>query len=187
MFKKTISLIRFLIILIVLTVFFTGSVRAQFPYTDGFKRSAANTPDLVLGAGAGSNPAVLTGDGVIRDLITDPVGNGYLRLTNNGGNQAGFARSLTSFPSENGISISFEYFTHTSSGGSGDGISFFLFDALAAPTFNIGGFGGSLGYDKNTQPDPDLPGLSKAFIGIGFDEFGNFSNPIQGRTGGPGG
>jgi gliding motility-associated-like protein len=185
MFKKNTSVLRVLAILIVLFVFFTESVKAQFPYTEDFKRSAANTPDLVLGAGTASAPARLTGDGVTYDLITDPVGNGYLRLTNNGANQAGFARSLTSFPSANGISISFEYFTHTSSGGSGDGISFFLFDALAAPTFNIGGFGGSLGYDKRT--DQTLPGVSKGFLGIGFDEFGNFSNPIQGRTGGPGG
>src|SRR5690606_10043230 len=67
-------------------------------------------------------------------------------------------------------------------GGNGaDGISFFLYDPAASP-FTIGGFGGSLGYAQSNG----LPGVSKAYIGLGLDEFGNFGNPTASRQGGPG-
>jgi hypothetical protein len=108
-----------------------------------------------------------------------PDGQGYLRLTSNINNQTGFARNTTAFPTANGLSISFDYFTY---GGSGaDGLAFYLYDASANP-FSIGGFGGSLGYAQNNTN----PGISKAFLGLGIDEFGNFSNPTAGRQGGPG-
>jgi gliding motility-associated-like protein len=153
-----------------LTLLWAVTVFAQFPYREGFNGPAA--PNVILGG-----TAVLTaGSGI------DPNGSGYLRLTNNQAFQSGFIRSSQSFPSADGLEISFEYFTY---GGSGaDGINFFLFDSSASSAFNIGGFGGSLGYSQRS--DLNLPGLSKAFIGIAFDEFGNFSNPIQGRVGGPG-
>ena len=122
-------------------------------------------------------PATLTSASGI-----DANGSGYLRLTNNQAFQTGFIRSTRTFPSADGLEISFEYFTF---GGSGaDGINFFLFDSSASNTFQIGGYGGSLGYSQRS--DLNLPGLSKAYLGIAFDEFGNFSNPVQGRVGGPG-
>src|SRR5690606_17588280 len=65
-----------------------------------------------------------------------------------------------------------------------DGITFFLFDATASGSFITGGFGGSLGYAQ--RADQGLPGLSKGYLGIALDEFGNFSNSLQGRVGGPG-
>jgi hypothetical protein len=58
-------------------------------------------------------------------------------------------------------------------------LSFFLFDA-ATPNFSPGGFGGSLGYaQRNNQP-----GLSRGYLGIGFDSFGNFGNSSEGKIGG---
>jgi len=83
------------------------------------------------------------------------------------------------------VSVQFEYFTY---GGSGaDGIAFFLYDASVDP-FNIGAFGGSLGYAQRINPTE--AGLSKGFVAIGLDEFGNFSSPTtvdnEGRQGGPG-
>ncbi len=153
-----------------LTFLWAVNIFAQFPYREGFNGSTAN--DVILGG----NAVLTAGSGI------DPIGSGYLRLTNNQAYQSGFIRSVQTFPSVNGLEISFEYFTY---GGSGaDGINFFLFDSSASSAFNIGGFGGSLGYSQRS--DLNLPGLSKAFIGIAFDEFGNFSNPIQGRVGGPG-
>ncbi|WP_305661242.1 gliding motility-associated C-terminal domain-containing protein [Daejeonella sp.] len=151
-------------------MFWAVNIFAQFPYREGFKGPTAT--NIILGG-----TAVLTaGSGI------DPIGSGYLRLTNNQAFQSGFVRNTQNFPSADGIEIRFEYFTY---GGSGaDGINFFLFDSNAASAFTIGGFGGSLGYSPRS--DLSLPGLSKAFIGIAFDEFGNFSNPIQGRVGGPG-
>jgi hypothetical protein len=139
------------------------------PYAESFKY--AESAGLILGGSP--NGALLTGGGI------DADGQGYLRLTTNINNQTGFARNTTAFPTANGLSISFDYFTY---GGSGaDGLAFSLYDASANP-FSIGGFGGSLGYAQNNTN----PGISKAFLGLGIDEFGNFSNPTAGRQGGPG-
>jgi hypothetical protein len=139
------------------------------PYTETFKNSTAS--GLILGGNP--NAAILTASTV------DANGSGFLRLTSKENNQTGFARNSRLFPSENGLSISFDYYIY---GGSGaDGLAFFLYDASANP-FSIGGFGGSLGYSQNFSNS----GVSKAFLGLGIDEFGNFSNPTAGRQGGPG-
>jgi hypothetical protein len=145
------------------------NIEAQsvLPYFESFKNSTAS--GLVLG-----------GVSVLTSGIIDAEGTGYLRLNSNATSQAGFARNTTSFPSAQGLSISFEYFTYGGSGG--DGLSFFLYDATANSAFQIGAPGGSLGYAQNAT----LPGVSKGYLGFGFDEFGNFSAATAGRQGGPG-
>jgi gliding motility-associated-like protein len=106
--------------------------------------------------------------------------DGVLRLTENQNNQRGYVYIDIPFPSVFGIKASFEYFSY---GGDAvnraDGISFFLFDA-DVPVFTSGGFGGSLGYSQRTNE----PGLSGGYIGIGFDEFGNFGNIAENKQGG---
>jgi gliding motility-associated-like protein len=106
--------------------------------------------------------------------------DGVLRLTENQTNQRGYVYVDIPFPSVFGIKASFEYFSY---GGDivnrADGISFFLFDA-DVPVFTAGGFGGSLGYAQKGND----PGLSRAYIGIGFDEFGNFGNTAENKVGG---
>lgn len=152
-------------------VFSSFISKAQFPYYESFKNATA--PGIVFG---GDPTALLTAAAGI-----DPVGEGYLRLTNNQFNQKGYIYSTTDFPSSTGLRIQFEYYTY---GGTGaDGICFFLFDASANP-FNIGGFGGSLGYSQFSLTNPITPGVSKGYLGVGIDEYGNFSNPIEGRQGG---
>ncbi len=164
--------------ILVLVLLFSNAVRAQFPYNESFRNATAE--GVVFG---GSPSAFLTaamGTGVGGTSI-DPVGHGYLRLTNNTKNQKGFIYSTSSFPSSQGLSVDFEYYIY---GGTGaDGISLFLFDATANP-FVIGGFGGSLGYAQITTTTPVSPGVSKGYLAIGLDEFGNFSNPTEGRQGG---
>lgn len=171
---KTLHLISCLLLAMLLS----PVVMAQFPYNESFRNATAQ--GVVFG---GSPSAFLTaapGTGAGGSSI-DPVGNGYLRLTNNKNNQKGFVYSTSSFPSSKGLSVDFEYYAY---GGSGaDGISLFLFDATAEP-FVIGGFGGSLGYAPITTTNPVSPGVSKGYIAIGLDEFGNFSNPTEGRQGG---
>lgn len=109
----------------------------------------------------------------------DPVGQGVLRLTNNSNDQAAFVLYNRALPANAGLSISFDLFAY---GGTGaDGLSFFLIDGAASPT-TAGAFGGSLGYANRTDAVV-APGVQGGFIGIGFDEFGNFSNPTEGRTG----
>jgi autotransporter-associated beta strand protein len=109
----------------------------------------------------------------------DPAGDGWLRLTSTGLNQATSAYYNTAFTATNAtVYASFEY---QSWGGTGaDGITFFLFDGTQ--TFDVGADGGSLGYAQKTGVD----GLKGGYLGIAIDEFGNFSNPTEGRIGGPG-
>ncbi|PSL01759.1 gliding motility-associated-like protein [Cecembia rubra] len=103
--------------------------------------------------------------------------DGVIRLTDAGVDQNGYVYIDIPFPSAYGLKASFEYYIY---GGSGaDGLSFFLFDA-ETPNFTPGGFGGSLGYaQRNNQS-----GLSRGYLGIGFDSFGNFGNSSEGKTGG---
>lgn len=164
------------------TLFLVKPVQAQFPYQESFKKSTApgirfgGFPTAFLTGGVG--PISGPGQG-----YNDAEGEGYLRLTNNALNQKGYIFSESVFPSTYGLRVEFEYFTY---GGTGaDGLTFFLFDATANP-FNIGGFGGSLGYAPISTTTPVSPGISKGYIGIGLDEFGNFSNGNEGRQGGIG-
>lgn len=168
-FKFTLSLY-----LLLLFVLFANSTNAQLlPYFQNFKETSAANIEF-----GGAPTAILTAASGI-----DLPGEGYLRLTNNTVNQKGFIYSKENFSTVQGLSISFEYFTY---GGSGaDGICFFLFDGTTA-NFNIGGFGGSLGYAQFLpyRTNTVLPGVSNGYLGVALDEFGNFPNPIEARQGG---
>jgi Ca2+-binding RTX toxin-like protein len=81
----------------------------------------------------------------------------------------------------NGLSVTFDFFSY---GGTGaDGISFFLADGSQPPS-GAGGFGGSLGYAPRLKDGVLEPGLASGYLGIGFDEFGNYSVAAEGRLGG---
>lgn len=112
----------------------------------------------------------------------DPANEGFLRLTNSEYQQTGFVYNNSIFPSTFGMDVEFEFFMH---GGSGaDGLTFFLFDAKT-DLFRVGQFGGAMGYAHNCNG----PGISNAYLGIGFDVLGNFSGPGECRSGerlGPG-
>lgn len=169
---------------LVLFVFFSFTwldASAQFPYFESFRTSSRN--GIVLG---GAPSAFLTAGGNSESGGTpiDKEGDGYLRLTNATQNQKGYAYSTSSFPSIRGLKVEFEYYIY---GGNGaDGISFFLFDSKASP-FTIGGFGGSLGYAQYTNTSPTSVGVSGGYLGVGLDEYGNFSYNIEGRQGTGGG
>ncbi len=109
----------------------------------------------------------------------DPSGDGWLRLTSTGNNQATSAYYDTAFTAANAtVYASFEY---QSWGGTGaDGIVFFLYDGSKA--FSVGANGGSLGYAQK----PGVSGLNGGYLGVAIDEYGNFSNPTEARVGGIG-
>ncbi|QNK61198.1 hypothetical protein H7F33_11505 [Pedobacter sp. PAMC26386] len=157
---------------------------AQFPYNESFRNSTA--ANVVFGGGPPS--AFLT---AAAPLKLDADGQGYLRLTNEDVKQTGFVYSNNVFLGTFGLNIEFEYFTYQTSGNQhsgADGLCFFLFDA-AVPngSFNIGGFGGSLGYAQLDKNNKTYVGVSKGYLGIGIDEWGNFANANEeGRQGGPG-
>jgi Ca2+-binding RTX toxin-like protein len=117
----------------------------------------------------------------------DLAGDGALRLTGNANNQATFVLYNKPISSSQGLSITFDFFAYNSTTGQGgDGISFFLVDAAETRPITAGGFGGSLGYANSGG----TTGIEGGYVGIGFDEFGNFSNGVapndEGRVGGPG-
>jgi hypothetical protein len=145
-----------------------------FPRNEPFKgKTAAN---FTFGG-----VARLTGTGGAND---DAEGTGYLRLTSAILNQAGYAIDNVGFPSSAGFTISFEFFSYGGTTIGADGFSVFLVDADQPDSgFRIGATGGSLGYAQKTV-DPEAPGVSKGYIGIGIDEFGNYSNGSEGRSGG---
>lgn len=133
-------------------------------------------PNWVFGTEAGGyTPALTAVSGI------DPVGDGWLRLTTNGGNQSNFATFEVDLASiNNRITVTFDY---TAWGGSGaDGITWFLYDAAVGNGFSPGGFGGSLGYANRSGID----GLTGGFLGVGVDTFGNYSQATEGRNGGIG-
>jgi len=148
---------KLLSVIFCLCSFLHANGQVGFPYCETFTENNTQSA-TVFGADAS-----LTGD--------------VLRLTTNQMNQRGYVYVDIPFSSVFGIKASFEYFSY---GGDGaDGLTFFLFDA-DVPNFAIGGFGGSLGYARRDQES----GLAGAYLGVGFDEFGNFGNVAESRTGG---
>lgn len=147
--------------------------QAQFPYRESFKNTTVQ--QLVI-----SGAAKLTAAAGI-----DNTGDGYLRLNDNAVNSVGYVHGINSFPSNYGLSASFEFFTYkegATSTNQADGITFFLFDA-GVNAFRPGGSGGSLGYAQFYT----TPGVAKGYIGVSIDEFGNFSSAVDGaKNGGPG-
>jgi hypothetical protein len=154
------GILRFFAIAVFILLGFEGKAQIGFPYCETFQ-TASTQANTVFGGDA--------------RLVA-----GVLRLTSNQLDQRGHIYIDVPFPSSYGLKVEFEYFSY---GGSGqflaDGLTLFLFDG-DTKTFNAGGFGGSLGY---AQRNNEL-GLSNAYMGIGFDEFGNFGNSAEGRNGG---
>ncbi|MDD4640926.1 MAG: gliding motility-associated C-terminal domain-containing protein [Bacteroidales bacterium] len=164
---------------IVLSFVFANSYAAKgFTITETFKNSVAS--DFVFG---GDPIAYLTSG------IDDPEGEGWLRLTKDTLYQKGSAILDRVFSSDMGVVIELEYKTWRTRNfpgfGGADGFSVFLYDADVA-NFHIGAYGGSLGYAQYSNGGNVYPGLSGGYFGLGIDEFGNYSNPTEGRVGGTG-
>jgi len=104
-----------------------------------------------------------------------------LRLTQNLQNQSASITFKRSFPAlGNKMVIEFDHYAY--GGGGADGIGVVLSDANVTP--KPGSYGGSLGYAQRTNVSPSQPGFAGGWLGVGFDEFGNFSQASEGRVGG---
>ncbi|UZD23043.1 PKD domain-containing protein [Algoriphagus halophytocola] len=165
----------FLGILMVIFMLLPDVVRGQvsisregYPYCEPFIGTINDIrrPDVTLfgnGSGPGNLATALTGQSI--------------RLTGNNPFQDGYVYLDLPFSPEYGIQVSFEYLSY---GGNGaDGIVFYMFDGAYGDLppslpFNIGGFGGSLGYAPRISGAVTQPGLSGAYIGVALDEWGNF-------------
>jgi type IV pilus assembly protein PilY1 len=156
---------------------------------------------LTAGDGTGSIPRCVglpyysgkTLVGGTTGRLPDAIGYGALRLSNgdttagsNGNNQTGAVVSNFTFPTNEGIQVtwtSVSYGGNNYNGTGADGISFFLSDGSQSPT--VGALGGSLGYSCSNG-NGTYDGVVGGYIGIGIDEFGNFSNPGDNTDTGPG-
>lgn len=136
--------------------------------------------------------------GGVSGRLPDPVGQGALRLTNgdttngsNGNNQTGAVVSTQQFPTNQGVQVTFStrtYGGNNANGTGADGLAFFLMDGgtTASPNSpSIGAFGGSLGYSCAQGKTP-ADGVQGAYVGIGIDEYGNFTNSGDNTASGPG-
>ncbi|MBM5031507.1 hypothetical protein HYO11_18430 [Vibrio parahaemolyticus] len=115
---------------------------------------------------------------------THPQATGKrFRLNENIRNQATASAYNYVFPSaQNYLQVEFDHYAHSGTGG--DGIALVLSDAKVPP--QTGAFGGPLGYGmkrKINHPEEhlseDVEGFAGGWLGVGFDEFGNYY-----RTGG---
>ncbi|MEG5162638.1 DUF4347 domain-containing protein, partial [Microcoleus sp. AT3-A2] len=161
-----------------------------------FKNSTVIGPWIYGVAGTSDQPGLTAGStpnssGVIPALgIGDLPGSGTLRLTSNKFDQAAFVIYNNPISATEGLRVTFDFFSYNRGTAiypfgpqdapllGADGISFFLIDGTATPTA-AGGYGGSLGYAQNTNSNS--PGIVGGYLGVGLDEFGNFSNGTAGR------
>ena len=142
----------------------------------------ASAPGWVFGGtGAVTNGGVITTNAALLTAASgiDTPGNGWLRLTDTNSYLTGYALYTNAIPSSNSsIFVSLDIAVW---GGSADGFVVFFYDASVP--FSVGGSGGSLGY---AQRYTSVNGMGDGYLGLGVDEFGNYSNPNEGRIGGPG-
>lgn len=163
-----------LIVVVVLAALLAGAPRAAaaLPVKESFRNATA--ANLVFG-----------GHAVLTAGADDPDGNGWLRLTSSGPQQFGYAYIDEAFSSADGLLAEFDFAMHSGSGA--DGISVFLFDgATTAAEFEIGARGGSLGYTSCTEFGNTSPGLRNAYLGVGIDQWGNFTDRAVCGLGGAG-
>jgi FG-GAP-like repeat len=158
---------------------FTGATVSQSKW---ISKAGSGSAEAVLTAGIGAKPTGgIAGAGLTTAI--DTVGTGALRLTTADGGQSAFVLFDEAFASNKGVNVTFDFFSY---GGNGaDGISFFLIDGSTLGANVVpGNAGAGLGYAPNTGTG--VPGLTSGYLGIGFDEYGNFSDPGQSSPGGPG-
>ncbi|MCL1089008.1 MSHA biogenesis protein MshQ [Shewanella profunda] len=122
-------------------------------FNDTFSQSALSS-DWVVSRSSGS--------------FTPSIVSGRLRLTEAKSNQSTASTYQKLFPAvDNLVEIQFDHYAY---GGNGaDGIAMVLSDAAITP--QPGAFGGPLGYGFK----PGISGFAGGWLGVGIDEYGNFS------------
>ncbi len=139
---------------------------------DPFGRPSLNPSPIFGGAWVLSNS-----DGLGNPSIN--ASTGLLHLTDNLANNAKAATAPGIFPAAgNYISVEFRHYAYNGNGADGMAVTLSDYSVPAVP----GAYGGSLGYAQKTG----INGFAGGWIGVGLDEFGNYSNASEGRVGGIG-
>ena len=132
-------------------------------FNDEFQTGSLNTTDWVVSRSSGN--------------FSPQVVGGRLRMTEATVEQSTAASFQRLFPGDkNLVVVEFDHFAYKGSGGEGaDGMAVVLSDAAVTP--QPGAFGGPLGYGNRpvTQTSAGTPGFAGGWLGIGLDEYGNFS------------
>ncbi len=115
-------------------------------------------------------------DAVHQSSVTGATDGGLLQLTGLSDYETGFSVLNTPFSSSLGIQVEFDYFA--GGGTAADGMLFFLADGSQS-TVTAGASGGGMGYSPFSGTGTN--GLSGAYMGIGFDEYGNFAGDSTNR------
>ncbi|MDQ6856763.1 MAG: hypothetical protein M3Z57_06795, partial [Candidatus Dormibacteraeota bacterium] len=150
-----------------------GGTKATPPAFIPCLTASTNTAQTPIQGCPSGQPAIPAGG--------DAVGSGALRLTDNSGGEATFVIDNEARPFTAGLTVDFDmYMYDTSSGSPADGIVFFVADGSASVT-QPGAGGGSLGYGTFGV----TPGVAGGYVGVGFDEFGNYENSAFDGTGCP--
>lgn len=138
---------------------------------DTFARPTLN-PSTIFN----SNWTVSTSDAT--GILPQIVNAGYLRLTNNTGNNAKAATVPGIFPAAgNYISVEFRQYAYNGSGADGLAVTLSDYSVPAVP----GAYGGSLGYAQETGIHD---GFAGGWLGVALDEYGNYQSATEGRLGG---
>jgi FtsP/CotA-like multicopper oxidase with cupredoxin domain len=171
----------------------TGAAASGMLFSENFT-GVATTPSawsvfgpVCLTAGTSTTPATSV-PACKTKAPQDPAGQGALQLTSNAVSLNAMLVTKSSFPTANGLQVTFTDYAFNSASSGGDGMTFFFTDASqpAPAAFGVGG--AALGYANRTlsTSEPAAPGIANAYVGVGLDEDGNFSNPASNLTGGPG-
>lgn len=170
--------------------FAAGSLLFDQPFKNNAPDAAypVNLPALPAGT-SGTNTVCLTASGNPSGSglhscpgNNDAAGLGTLRLTSTSTFQEGGLFGATSAPTSQGLDVTFNAYQY--GGNNADGLAFVaaaVDPANPLPPANIGQPGGGLGYSSSKQGN--LPGLANAYLGVGMDVFGNFSNSVYEGTG----
>ncbi len=167
-----------------LTGTFTGQVYTVYPalscISDSFTGANNTPPDT-------TNWTVNRVSGSFTPVI---FGN-RLRITDTSGSAAARATNKNLFPFGNNLVIAeFDYFAYGGSGADGIAVTFSDPDTPTSGANNpptTGGFGGSLGYaNRDTGGVCNVAGFTGGWVGVGIDEYGNYSNATECRNGGVG-
>jgi len=109
---------------------------------------------------------------------TDRPGHGALELNPPENWDLGLAEWHESVPTARGLDIRFTLYSFDGSLPGADGTLLFLSDGSKQPPRKPAGDGGNLGY-----MGAGARRMKHAYLGVGFDEYGNFSKTLRGGPG----